>query len=208
METSQIRSGATRPGLHSKKAALSERAQQVLAAGGQVWIGDESTLREFPPLRAAWSRKGIQRLVEISGRNSRRVIHAALNVQTGQLVRVLRERHRQEDAIAFIEALGKLAPSVPKLLIWDNGPPHHPKRVLQAAADHNIEIRFLPFRSPELNPCEDLWRGLKGEIAANRTYASMEELGERALVWLDAPSPADVLRRSGLLSSKFNWLAT
>lgn len=180
----------------------------MIAADGQVWVGDETTVREFPPLRACWSRKGGQRLVEITGRNSRRVIHAAINVQTGQFVRVLRERHRQDDAIAFIQALGKQASVGPKLLIWDNAPPHHPKRVLQAAKDVGIEIAFLPFRSPELNPCEDLWRGLKGEVAANRTYASMEELGARALAWLDALSSDDVLRRSGLLSSKFHWLVT
>lgn len=178
------------------------------AAGGQIWVGDESTLREFPPLRAVWSRKGVQQIVHISGRNSRRVIHAALNTQSGNLVRVLREHHRQDDAIAFIEALGKAAPAGPKLLIWDNAPPHHPKRVLQAAKDAGVEIGFLPFRSPELNPCEDLWRGLKGDVAANRSYASMEELGERALAWMDALSPDDVLRRSGLLSSKFQWLFT
>jgi hypothetical protein len=129
-------------------------------------------------------------------------------LQTGQLVRVLRERHRQADAIAFLEALGEVAPSVPKLLIWDNAPPPHPKRVLQVARTLGIDIAFLPYRSPELNPCEDLWRGIFGEIAANGTYASMEELGERALAWLDALSPADMLRRSGLLSSKFNWLVT
>ncbi|HEY7418988.1 MAG TPA: transposase [Ktedonobacteraceae bacterium] len=40
----------------------------------------------------------------------------------------------------------------------DNAPPHHPKRVQEAAAAAQIEMAWLPFRSPELNPCEDLWR--------------------------------------------------
>lgn len=115
---------------------------------------------------------------------------------------MLRERHR-----GSLETLGKQASVGPNLLIWDNAPPH-PRRVLQTAKDVGIEIAFLPFRSPERNPCEDLWRGLKGEVAANRTYASMEELQRRALAWLDALSPDDVLRRSGLLSSKFHWLVT
>ncbi|MBE3561353.1 MAG: flavin reductase family protein, partial [Ktedonobacteraceae bacterium] len=82
----------------------------------------------------------------MSGRDSRRVIHAALNGQTGQLVRVLRERHRQDDAIALLEARGEVAPSVPKLLIWDNAPPPHPKRVLQAASSRGIDMAFLPSR--------------------------------------------------------------
>lgn len=37
-----------------------ERARAVLAAGGEDWVGDETTLREFPRLRAAWSRRGQQ----------------------------------------------------------------------------------------------------------------------------------------------------
>jgi DDE superfamily endonuclease len=59
------------------------------------------------------------------------------------------------------EALGQVRPDVPKLLIWDNAPPHHPKLVQQAAQAAHIQIAFLPFRAPELMPCEDLWRQRK-----------------------------------------------
>ena len=30
----------------------------VLAAGGEVWVADETALREFPPRRASWSKRG------------------------------------------------------------------------------------------------------------------------------------------------------
>jgi hypothetical protein len=55
----------------------------VLEAGGEVWFGDETSLREFPPLRAAWSRIGEQAKVIISGRNARRTVVGFLNVLTG-----------------------------------------------------------------------------------------------------------------------------
>ena len=87
---------------------------------------------------------------------------------------------------------------MPKLLIWDNAPPHHPHRVRDAARTPGITLAFLPFRSPELMPLEDLWRGLKATVAANRCYASLEELAERALAWLDGMSDAERLRRCGL----------
>jgi transposase len=164
-------------------------------------MGDETTLREFPPLRCAWARCGQQQVVLISGRNGPRVLHGALNVQTGELVRLVRERSRTEDCLAFVETLGKLRPEVPKLLIWDNAPPHHPKRVLEAAAAAKIEIAWLPFRSPELNPCEDLWRMLTAVIAANRAYASLEEEAERAVAWLDGLTNESRLRSCGLKSS-------
>ena len=180
----------------------------MVAKGGEVWFGDETTLREFPPLRAAWARRGEQAVVVVSGRNSRRVLHGALNVATGELALLTRERSRQDDCLAFVEALGQVRPAVPKLLVWDNAPPHHPKRVLAAAQAAHITIAWLPFRAPELMPCEDLWRRTKAVVAANRVYASVQELAERAVTWLDALTPLDRLRQSGLLSSKFQWLAT
>jgi transposase InsO family protein len=183
-------------------------AQATLAAGGEIWWGDETTLREFPPLRASWSKRGQQAIVTISGRNARRVVHGAVQARTGELVRVVRERHRADDALVLVAALGAVRPEVPKLLVWDNAPPHKPHRVREAARAVGIQVVFLPFRAPELNPCEGLWRGLKTEVAANRAYPSVDELAERALTWLDEMSTEQRLHRCGLHSSKFKWLPT
>ncbi len=180
----------------------------MIAAGGEVWVADETALREFPPLRAGWSKRGQPATVLISGRNARRTIFGALNVHTGELVRTVRDRGRTDDVLAAVAALGTVRPDVPKLLIWDNAPPHHPHRVRDAAATAGITLAFLPFRSPELMPLEDLWRGLKATVAANRCYASLDELAWRALHWLDAMSPTDRLYRCGFTSSKFDWLPT
>ena len=180
----------------------------MIAAGGEVWVGDETALREFPPLRAGWSRRGEPAVVTISGRNARRTILGALNATTGELVRVVRGRCRADDVLAAVEALGAVRPGVPKLLVWDNAPPHKPHRVRDAAHAAGIAIAFLPFRSPELMPLEDLWRGLKQTVAANRCYPSLEELAERAVAWLDGMTDAERRRRCGLLSSKYQWLPT
>jgi transposase len=185
---------------------VSARAEAVLAAGGEVWVGDETTVRELPPLRAAWARRGAQATVTISGRNARRVVHAMVNAGTGEVVRVLRERNRAEDVAAAVRALGAVRPGVPKLLVWDNAPPHKTRAAREAAQAAGVEIAWLPFRSPELNPCEDLWRQLKRLVAANRVYPTIAELAERAVAWLDALAPDDVLRACGLCSSKFHWL--
>lgn len=144
----------------------------------------------------------------LSGRNGRRVVHGALNAATGEFVHLIRDRSRQDDCLAFVEALGQLRPDVPKLLIWDNAPPHHPKRVLEAAERAHITIAWLPFRAPELNPCEDLWRLMKAVIAANRCAPDLGALAQQAVDWLAALSPCDRLRCSGLLSIKFQWLST
>ncbi len=180
----------------------------MLAAGGEVWVADETALREFPPLRAGWSKRGEPARVTISGRNARRTLCGALNVTTGELVATVRERGRTDDILAAVAHLAAVRPEIPKLLVWDNAPPHHPHRVRDAAAAAGITIAFLPFRAPELMPLEELWRGLKQTVAANRCYASLDELVERALAWLAAMSATERRRRCGLESSKFQWLLT
>jgi DDE superfamily endonuclease len=153
-------------------------------------------------------------VVVISGRNARRVVHGALNIQTGQLVRVIRARNRGEDCAALVEALAAYCPAgVPHLLIWGNAPPHHTHAARDAAAAAGIMIGWLPFRSPELNPCEAgalwaAWREMKRVVAANRAYADVDEQAARAIAWLDDRSGAENLHTSGLQSSKFDWLPT
>jgi transposase len=183
-------------------------AAAMLAAGGEVWVADETTLREFPPLRASWSKRGQPARVLISGRNTRRTLLGALRVSTGQLLCTVRERGRTDDVLAAVAALRSVRPEIPKLLIWDNAPPHHPHRVRDAAAAAGITVAFLPFRAPELMPLEDFWRGLKATVAANRCYPSLKELTDRAVAWLDDISDDDRLRRCGFESSKFDWLPT
>lgn len=144
----------------------------------------------------------------ISGRNARRVVHGMLNVASGELVHLVRERGRGPDCAAAVAALGRLRPAVPKLLIWDNAPPHHTHAARDAAAAAGVELAWLPFRAPELNPSEDLWRQLKATVAANRAYDSVDTLARRAAAWLDSLAAEQVLQLTGLRARKFDWLPT
>jgi transposase len=173
-----------------------------------VWVADETTVREFPPLRAGWSRRGEQATVVISGRNAQRVIHGALNLASGELLTLVQPRSRTAEVAAAVAALGQHRPDVPKVLVWDNAPAHHPKVVATAALVAGIDLAFLPFRSPDLMPLEELWRGAKAVVAANRCYASVDEAAERTIAWLAEMDTEERLRRCGLRSSKFDWLPT
>lgn len=184
------------------------RARATLASGGEVWVADETTVREYPPLRAGWSRRGAQAAVVISGRNAQRVIHGALTTARGEGLTLVQPRSRTAEVAAAVAALGQRRPDVPKLLVWDHAPAHHPKTVATAAVVAGIELAFLPFRSPELMPLEDLWRGAKAVVAANRCYGSVDEAAERTVAWLTDQTGEERLRRCGLRSSKFNWLPT
>jgi transposase len=147
-------------------------------------------------------------VVTLSGRNARRVLHGALNIVTGAVVRVVREHNRGMDSAALVAALAARTPAGHSLLVWDNAPAHHTRLAQETAEAVGIAIVPLPYRSPELMPCEEVWRELKRVVAANRAYADVDELAGRAVGWLDDCTPADVIRIAGLQSSKFDWIPT
>ena len=127
---------------------------------------------------------------------------------TGAVVRVVRERNRGADSAALLAALAARTPAGRSVLVWDNAPPHHTRLARETAEATGIAILPLPFRSPELMPCEDVWREMKRVVAANRAYADVDELAQRGVGWLDDRSPNEILRIAGLQSSKFDWLST
>lgn len=82
------------------------------------------------------------------------------------------------------------------------------ERAARDAAAGGVRIGWLPFRSPDLNPCEDVWRELKRVVAANRAYTDVNEQVQRGVERLDDRSSDEVLCIAGLQSSKFDWLPT
>jgi hypothetical protein len=143
LEAPEVRaSWQARSRLRAEKGeVVVRRAREVLEAGGEVWFGDETSLREFPPLKCAWSRRGEQAEVIISGRNARRTVVGFLNVVRGKLVREVRRRSRGEDIAAGVEALGRA--KVRRLLVWENAPPHQARIARGTAETLSIEIAKL-----------------------------------------------------------------
>ncbi len=63
-----------------------------------------------------------------------------------------------------------------------------------------IHLIYLPPKSPRLNPIERLWRWLKGEVAANRTYMDIEPLKQGCIEKLSSLTSEGALRIFGLKS--------
>src|SRR5688500_15406600 len=72
-----------------------------------VLITDETTMRMFPPLRAAWAQLGEQVHVGISGRNARRVLFGAINVRTGHRIVTIAKRLTQLTFQDFLEEISR-----------------------------------------------------------------------------------------------------
>jgi hypothetical protein len=111
---------------------------------------DETDLLLFPPLRANWSRRGEANRVLLSGRNARRVIFGAMNLRTGTRLFLARQHQRQEDFQAFLHLVHEHYRGWHVALLLDENPSHKATRSQRLASDLNIQLLWLPKRSPEL----------------------------------------------------------
>ena len=172
-------------------------AQAVIEAGPEaaVLYADESRLQLLPPIRAMWQWLGSQVRVPTPGSNVTRAIFGALQIHTGQWVYLVRERLLKEDFIAFLEHLLVLYPGVPIILVVDNFSSHTAKAVREWLVLHQrLQLFYLPKYCSHLNPVEAIWRQLKGTIAANRLYGSMQLLLETVDSFFAELTPEAALR--------------
>jgi hypothetical protein len=168
-----------------------------------VLAQDETDLLLFPPLRAAWSKRGEVARVWLSGRNARRVIFGAMNLRTGTRLFVPRDKGRSGDFQAFVEEVRSAYRGWHVALLLDEDPCHTAQASLRAA--EGLTLLWLPKRSPKLNPLDALWGQGKDVISANKQYATIEEQVDRFLAHLRSLSDRETLHTSGVLSKKF-WL--
>ncbi|HEV2122727.1 MAG TPA: IS630 family transposase [Chloroflexota bacterium] len=172
-----------------------------------VLFEDETLLREFPPLRATWAKRGAQAVVEITGSNARRTLFGALNPRTGTRLLLKRLRNRAEDFQAFLRHVRSRYRRWDIVMILDKASAHTAKATQTLAEELRITFEWLPTACPELNPKELLWRHGKDRISANRVYENVDEQADAFIDHLLGLSNQQTLQTAGVLSDNF-WLST
>jgi hypothetical protein len=176
-----------------------------MPAGAVLLAEDETILRLFPVLRRAWSMRGEQAKVYITGRNAKRVLFAAINLRTGHRISMRRARMRQGEFQDFLRLVRRRYGKRPVWMLLDEAPCHTAKRSLALAARLGIHFIFLPKQCSELNAMDQLWKELKGQVSANYQFASIDRHAEQAESWLHSLSKREALRKAGVLSKNY-WL--
>ena len=168
-------------------------------------LEDETIVRLFPVLRRAWSLRGYQAKVPITGRNAKRVLFGVINPRSGHRIVRSFPNMRQE---AFQEYLHLLRHSYSGREIWmilDEAPCHIAPKSQSLALALRIELVWLPKQCSELNAMDQLWRGLKSEISANYQFENIDEHASWAEEWVLSLSRSEALLKAGILSKNY-WL--
>ena len=167
-------------------------AQAVIEAGPEATVlyADESRIQLLPLLRAMWHWVGQQIRVPTPGSNVWRAVFGALNIHTGQWTYLVREHMYKEDFIVFLAHLLAVYASGPIILIVDSYSSHTAGAVKAWLAEQSrIQLFYLPTYCSHLNPVENIWLRLKGQIAANRLYGSLQRLLEGVACFFDDMTP-------------------
>ncbi len=107
---------------------------------------DETDLLLFPPLRAAWGKRGERLEVPISGRNARRVVLGTINIDTGRRLFLARKRQRGEDFQAFLSVVASHYRGWRVALLLDEDPSHTAQASLDLASQLGMRLVWLPKR--------------------------------------------------------------
>ena len=166
---------------------------------------DETILRLFPVLRRAWSLRGEQAKVFITGSNAKRVLFGTINLRTGHRIVWRAPNMRQEHFQTSLRLLRHCYPGRSIWMLLDEAPCHIAPRSKALARSLNIELIFLPKQCSELNAMDHLWRELKDDISANYQFKTIDEHADFAEAYILKLSNRQAQRRAGILSKNF-WL--
>lgn len=166
---------------------------------------DETIITETPPLYSCYSYIGHQTQIPISGNHARRIIHGAINIQTGAMALLITKTWNQTTHQGFLEMIRSQWRGWRIILFEDRGSPHTAVASQDYAAAMNIQLRFLPPASPELNAMDQLWRQTKRPSLASCPTSSIDESAMALCQHIIDLCPQERLRKAGVLSGNF-WL--
>jgi DDE superfamily endonuclease len=200
LEAIPVRPG---PGPRAREKRRIRREIRALPERSVVLAEDETDLLLFPPLRGAWSKRGVPAEVRLSARNAKRVIFGATSLRTGHRLLVPRPRGRSNDFQPFLAAVRRDYWGWNVALLLDEDSCHTAKASRQAA--EGITLLWLPNRAPELNPMDTLRGQAKDVISANRQHESIDDQVQRFVAHIDRMANREALHTSGVHSKNF-WL--
>jgi hypothetical protein len=168
---------------------------------------DEVIITETPPLYCCYGPVGEQVCIPVTGQRAKRILHGAINVQTGELLLLITEVWDELTHQYFLEMIRAHWRGWHIILFEDRGTPHTAEESLELALTLNMQVRLLPRATPELNAMDHLFRFVKGRGVANRPTRSIDESALAACHYLYKLSRRERLRKAGILSGNF-WLTS
>jgi transposase len=139
---------------------------------------DEFSLSNTATLSATWSPTGKQPEIACKQVKKERVTgFGSVNPLTGQLIVNFEQTGNADTFKKHLRKVLRTYKGYRKIIIYvDNVRFHHAKILKPFLEAHpELEIRYLPAYSPDLNPVERVWWYMRKSITHNRYLSSLKE---------------------------------
>jgi hypothetical protein len=166
---------------------------------------DETIVTETPPLYSAYGHIGEQIRVPITGNRAKRIVHGAINIQSGDVTLLITEEWVNETHQAFLAMIRAHWRGWNPVLFEDRASQHKSPSSLALAEELGIEVRLLPRATPEWNAMDQLWRHAKRQAVGDRPTVTVTDSAMAVCRYIIDMSPRERLRQAGVLSGNF-WL--
>jgi transposase len=143
-----------------------------------VLFEDEFSLSNTATLSATWSPVGKQPVIKSKQSKRERVTGlGSVNPITGQLVVSFAKSGNYRAFKRHLQKILRTYRDKRKIIIYvDNVRFHHARLLKYFLAVHKqLEIRYLPAYSPDLNPVERVWWYMRKSITHNRYLLTLSE---------------------------------
>jgi transposase len=149
-----------------------------------VFFQDEGRFGRISQLKKAWSAKGKRLTVPAQHIRQYTYSFSAIEPKTGDSVSLILPEVNGETMSLFLAEVASRYPEDHLVMVLDGAAWHKSKSL---AVPANMQLVFLPPYSPELNPVEQLWKGLRSKWFANKLFQTMQALEDQlvqALQWV------------------------
>lgn len=129
-----------------------------------VYWFDESSIHVWLQQNKTWTGAGYEvTMPQQSTRGSGRTMYAAMGGEPFKIISQTCETTDTDNTMLFLKhfVASITEPIHTVVLVADNHPAHHSKRVKEYCERVGLEIKFLPAYSSPLNPVERLWALVK-----------------------------------------------
>lgn len=178
------------PQKESKMAAIRAALGQA-SARQPVFYVDEADVDLNPRIGHGWMMKGRQYAVPTPGKNQKRYLAGALNVQTGKVTWVEGEKKNAFLFIRLLAHLRKRYKQAKKITVIADNYKIHKGEIARCFLSWNTKFKvlFQPVYHPWVNKIELVWKQLHDTITRNHRFATMAELMMAVKQFMDNLTP-------------------
>lgn len=142
-----------------------------------LYFEDEASIRLTAVLGKSWGPRSEKIVQRVTGNRGSIAAMSAID-PSGRLIFTLHnKRIASDEVINFLSQMLKHHPRRHLVVVMDQAPPHTSKKTRGfIGGQKRLHVFYLPPRSPELNPDEQVWNHLKNHELKSHTARSKEDL--------------------------------